>query len=903
MPTIPEYDAKVQLDPGSAPLPRFDTSAQEAQARQGAQLQKLGNEGIDLAGRLYMRQQQMEAFTTHVALDGWQKQVTGADQEASQKMPESGAGWADSRLKEFDKRAEAFLPTVPEGQREKVKAKLAALRESYHNNYATQEVQQTAKFSATQIDLASEGAKVRVGNNPAELELQKADIAQRIQDAPGIPEQIKPDLVRQKQRELEFIAAGKEAGASPTRAAELVGLNYEGSAKNTRLEERLRAKESTNRPGVVNQFGYSGFYQFGAPRLATLGLYQPGGDENLKNWSTTKKSEPGKWTGSFNIPGHPEVKTLQDFLSSPAAQREAFDIHVKEIDSQISAQGMDKYIGKTVGGVKITRDGIVAMAHLGGFEGAKKALEGGPNAADANGSTVLSYAKLMEGEGGGSPIRVASRATANDASAGDPRFANLTYEDRMKTVKAAEIAQAAQIQLQTQIATQQAAQAETVRKAQVDELQYRASDGKLTIEELDSKRGMFKSYEEYNSVKKQIGEGDSQWASYNGGVAKLMDPRAIWDPTSKEDKDMMSALDSKTGDLERMRNGDPKGSASIASRFAETGMVSKETKGTFEGLIRSGNPQQLETAMRTLDQMYRRNPNAFNDAMGSDITKSLHMWQNRTDQSPTAFREELKRANDPAEARAREIAETTARKTVEKMSDSDILHVFDSWPWIPGVGDPNAPMGSANAPAMGILREEFASLYAEGFASSNGNADVATKFAKDRIKQTWTVSESGGNRLMKFAPETMPENIFPTVRGEKTWMKDQVESALRTATGIEKRPFQSQTLPQFGLVADSNTRAQIDILRSGRTLPDGLKSPVWTLVYIDPKTGGPKAARFAFDLDAVQAERQKYLDEQQGKHAEALHRMEVDPAKAATLNAMQSPMEALAAGAERARQQ
>jgi hypothetical protein len=157
----------------------------------------------------------------------------------------------------------------------------------------------------------------------------------------------------------------------------------------------LKKSESGGDPTKVNQLGYAGLYQFGAPRLAAMGIYQPGSKEDLAGWSKTGRAAPEKWSGMFNIPGHPDVRNINDFLRSPAAQETAFKIHSQKMDQEIKDNGFEKYIGETVGGVKITREGLHAMMHLGGVGGARDALTGKANARDANGTSVLDYAAKL----------------------------------------------------------------------------------------------------------------------------------------------------------------------------------------------------------------------------------------------------------------------------------------------------------------------------------------------------------------------------------------------------------------------------------------------------------------------------------------------------------------------------
>lgn len=185
---------------------------------------------------------------------------------------------------------------------------------------------------------------------------------------------------------VERSAAGSLDVLSPTDRIAALGGNVAA----------LRQRESGGIPTKVNQFGYAGLFQFGAPRLADMGVYQPGAGESLDTWSKTGRDVPGKWTGTFNIPGFPEVKTLKDFLANPAAQEAAYKIHDAKMEQEIKANGLDRFIGQNVAGIPITLDGVKNMMHLGGAGGARRALESGGTdvARDANGTSVLDYARM-----------------------------------------------------------------------------------------------------------------------------------------------------------------------------------------------------------------------------------------------------------------------------------------------------------------------------------------------------------------------------------------------------------------------------------------------------------------------------------------------------------------------------
>jgi hypothetical protein len=134
------------------------------------------------------------------------------------------------------------------------------------------------------------------------------------------------------------------------------------------LDARLAQSESGGKPDVMNKLGYVGTYQFGAPRLKDLGVYTPGDGENMAAWSKTPATATGKWSGTFNIPGFPDVKTVEDFKANPDAQKAVYGLHQQRTEKEIDDLGLGQYVGQTIGGVQITRDGLRAMIHLGGAE-------------------------------------------------------------------------------------------------------------------------------------------------------------------------------------------------------------------------------------------------------------------------------------------------------------------------------------------------------------------------------------------------------------------------------------------------------------------------------------------------------------------------------------------------------
>lgn len=175
--------------------------------------------------------------------------------------------------------------------------------------------------------------------------------------------------------------AAAAAGAAPEMAASAGGPP--GPAGAGGFAAALAQSENSGRVGGFNRQGYGGKYQFGEAALENAGVYTPGSDP-----------KENAWIGQFNIPGMPEVKTAKDFFSNEAAQDAAFGVYRSGLEKEIADRGLGQFIGQTVGGAPITKDGILAMMHLGGPAGAEKFLTTGGqyNPADANGTRLSDYA-------------------------------------------------------------------------------------------------------------------------------------------------------------------------------------------------------------------------------------------------------------------------------------------------------------------------------------------------------------------------------------------------------------------------------------------------------------------------------------------------------------------------------
>ena len=137
--------------------------------------------------------------------------------------------------------------------------------------------------------------------------------------------------------------------------------------------EKLKSQESSGRYTVVskqNNKEHMGAYQFGKARL------------------TDYKRASGK------------TFSKKEFLNNPKLQDEIFAWHVQDYKQRIVKDGLDKYIGTEINGTEVTMDGLVAVAHLGGYPGMINFLrmqgKGKADRSDENGTKMSKYLRQFK---------------------------------------------------------------------------------------------------------------------------------------------------------------------------------------------------------------------------------------------------------------------------------------------------------------------------------------------------------------------------------------------------------------------------------------------------------------------------------------------------------------------------
>jgi hypothetical protein len=595
--------------------------------------------------------------------------------------------------------------------------------------------------------------------------------------------------------------------------AYLMSLQGKGAS----VAPQLAQAESGGRPDAVNQFGYAGRYQFGAPRLADLGVYRPGQGENLAEWSKAPRDAQGKWSGEFQIPGFPQVKTLQDFLGNPQAQEAVMQAQVQKANQEIDARGLDRFLGKTVGGTVITRGGLVAMIHLGGPGSAQAFLESGgqTNPADANGKTVGDYARMGEG-----PVDRVFPQAGIVAKAVQSLYAQQMrkfWPDMKGVIERghvvnpqdfAAVAYAAEVSgdadWKREIKTMAAAQAGIqaiggggVQQGQaiIDQATREFdADGVRSVEE---DRVLKLMTESFDRKVKQVTESPVDYALANG--AKTPAPLNFASPDAAraavaervnlargvaQDQGVAPGSPFRAADRQAIAGAiagpDPKqAQVAMDSLFAVPDQMlvpalSPEIRSAVQGAARGADPAKYGAAMSFLDKMWARAPETTAKMFGDDAMDAMQAWQQQLRYAtPDQVAEQRMKALDPQVRARQKDLEGDGLKEARKTKPEDIAAAFDE-SWLP-FNTPAVPMDENTRNAfMG----DYDVLYSRFYAQTM-DKDKAQQMAVERLKTKWGTSDLNGGRLMLNAPE----RHYPPIDGSHAWMRAELEAGLEKAVG------------------------------------------------------------------------------------------------------------------------
>lgn len=689
--------------------------------------QQFARAAFDQASFLQQRKEQTERFTALSKFNDFQMAAQERMVQLQREAPANGLGFTDTVKNEYTKLRQEFLASIPPNLFEEFDYRAGQVEGRLMGAATEFQLAQQDAYSLLELDKHYNQAKFVVAESPDAIEAEQTRLAELLLES-GLPAIERMAKAREMNAGLQAVAYGRVLENKIQGELEQTG-GWVGA---------LKARESSGNPEAMNEWGYAGLYQFGAPRLADLGAYIPGPDEDLEGWSKRKRFSAGdtKWSGTFNIPGHPDVKTIDDFLASPAAQESVFKLHRAKMDQEIEQLGLDEYIGKEVGGVPVTRDGLYASMHLAGASGTRRMLEGGEPPKDANGTSALDYLGLgaqVEGE------------VENDG-----RFAELDFKVR-EAIKA----KAAKTALDAVKLREKARDAQLASAR--NELYVALHDGNAAEPEIAAARraGILTDINDIEKAE-NILKGREEELAGRALIQTMLDTGQPYNPVM--DNDDFNKWFGREGD------------AALAARdmdFVNTQLLPVVQKfndvptrvvGLLDNMSRSQNLEDITFAFETLMELEDRAPEAFAHRVPNAVADRVDTYRYgrdalTTEGSRDEFFAYLRGGRTPQQVQAQRALDAEAQELLkEKNVGGKLRTATDLGPWIPWTaGD------LAKSPEIQVQMErEFAAAFRQSYRDTRDNIK-AEEAALRKMARVWGVTTLGGpgRNLMKFPPESV----------------------------------------------------------------------------------------------------------------------------------------------------
>lgn len=733
MPRIPVYTAEQGLNPGSAPSLQVDTSAQTAGAAEFGALSSFGGKIDALAEHLQKRQQQTEDFSAKIAEKDFQVKLQGQDQEAIQKMPASGQGWTEERLKNFDEQSAGFLAQIPQRLQDQYKQRLKLIRDEYTNTQSATEVKQRADWANSNIDQQANNSQVVLRQNPDQLEARRADLREFIRTAP-IPEALKPDITRKYEALLEEASGRGMAAVNPTQAARAMAG---GSAQEKTAYDRLLSKGWSPQAAAAIVGG------FGAESSFNPSAISKGDNPNAPNHPDSIGI--GQWNGDRAI-------ALKKFAAERGKPWNDFETQVDFADWEL--RNSEAKSGARLSAAKDVREAARAFA---GYERPKGYSEANPEGAMHFDRRLSNAQSVLDGKGVAAP---------------DPRFAN---------IPAAKRAALAQDFLRVKADSDAALASERTLDTnnKMNDLLNRINDGKAGSADIEQGRrdGWLTDFDNIHRAQSVLAQKDKATADIQAFNTAAANPAFAWNPVDSTQKGWVDAGFKALG-------GDMKALQTVAEK---TGIVPESASVALQGSLYSNNPQRVQDALQTAANLTGgKYPDIFAGAKGgkevTDAALAFREYVYGRGMSAADATKKIMEERTPEferNVKAKIKKEDLDQIVKKQLSDGDIRGAFD--PSFLGLA-PNPNLGfdpTMRQRAMGDYEAEFRDAFMR-----NGDVELSKTLAQQAMKRTWGVTTVNGTKtVMKYPPDVAP--VYRGIENVSDGVASQAVAAIKEWNGAD----------------------------------------------------------------------------------------------------------------------
>ena len=186
----------------------------------------------------------------------------------------------------------------------------------------------------------------------------------------------------------------KDITFNSNREGFLFALSRRESSSDLRSPDNVSPNLKSQRVHNHGDTGYIGYFQFGEAALYDAGYFNVHHPFSTKIDSAFQKAlKVQNWIGYWT--GKDGVTSKAKFLNGRKHQWKAINIMVDRHCNALRNRNVNEFYGKVINGVEITESGCVAGCHLKGAKHVLDFVKGKANAADAFGTKVGEYIKLL----------------------------------------------------------------------------------------------------------------------------------------------------------------------------------------------------------------------------------------------------------------------------------------------------------------------------------------------------------------------------------------------------------------------------------------------------------------------------------------------------------------------------
>lgn len=648
---IRKIEANRTIDIGGIPDTRVDDSV-------GRGLQQVGGAVSNHAARLQEMKRQDQAFATQQAFNQWNDDNSLEFAKLQEGIAVSGDGFADTTVKTMNERAEAFMKSVPPELQGKMQGLVATAVNQWENKGVATQLDQRNSWRETTLNERAVRLQGEVFNNPDQFQAAKEAMLREI-EASGWGD-VKKDEMRKKAEEMFSLAVGER----DIRTSEANPSYANGAAGRLGITGAVRTSHGGDAMSIIRKFeGFreTPYWDVNAHRVGY------GSDTVTTADGRIVKVEKGMKVSRADAERDLARRT-KEFERTAAAQVGAESWNLLPAHVQAALVSVTYNYGSLPANVAdATRSGDIGrIASSVEFRGNDN---GGVNA-----KRRAEEAAIIRGV-----AQITGNAPAFDPSAMDPRYANLTLQQRLTI---SDRMQAAAQRGQASIDVQQRAAYESEKGA----LQLGIQTGEISSDQqiLSSRMNDGDKATLLSTLRTR--QGDQVMTAQ--ALSDFQNGALSVDPYSSDGKKRVDAV----GEWINRSVPSEQRQVAVESLVHQSGTVPQAILNQMRAGASSSSPADVLQAMELGARLTQINRNALSTRDGgAGVQNQIDLYDSlkRNGYDATEAARRVAELNDPEIVAKRQaiVKSEPIQKVLKKISASDVQQVFSSgWFSSPNVG-------------------------------------------------------------------------------------------------------------------------------------------------------------------------------------------------------------------------